>query len=79
MHPELIARAISGIISPRTNVDEFMVNSMIFSKSVARNVLYYLNLMGIGSISGELITFSRSDRLKAAIIALQIGCDVERV
>jgi hypothetical protein len=73
MHPELIAGAISLIMSPHTNVDQFIVNSMIFSKSVAKNVLHYLNLKGIGSISGEVITFSRSDRLKAAIIALQVG------
>lgn len=79
MHPELIARAISGIMSPSNNVNEFMVNSMIFSKSVAKNVLHYLNPKGIGSISRGVITFSRADRLKTAIIALQIGCDIERV
>ncbi|MFL6337904.1 MAG: hypothetical protein ACJ718_02150 [Nitrososphaeraceae archaeon] len=79
MHPELIARAISGIMSPNTNVNEFIVNSMIFNKSVAKNVLHYLSLKGIGSISRDVITFSRSDRLKTAIIALQIGCDIERV
>jgi len=27
-----------------------MVNSMIFSKSVARDVLHYLHLRGVGSI-----------------------------
>jgi hypothetical protein len=54
MHPELIARAISGIMSPHTNVDQFIVNSMIFSKSVARNVIHYLNLNGIDSISGKV-------------------------
>jgi hypothetical protein len=44
MHQELVARAISGIISSSTSIDEFMVNSMIFSKSVAREVLHYLYL-----------------------------------
>jgi Holliday junction resolvase-like predicted endonuclease len=79
MHPELVARAISGIISPRTSIDEFMVNSMIFSKSVARDVLHYLYLRGIGSTSNGIIMFFPSDRLKTALIALQDGCDIERV
>jgi hypothetical protein len=79
MHPELIVRAISGITSPHTSIDKFMVNSMIFSKSVAKNVINYLNSIGIGSASGEVMTFSRSDRLKTAVMALQIGCDIERV
>ena len=79
MHPELIARAIAGISSPRTNVDEFMVNSMIFSRSVAKGVLHYLTLKGIGSPSAGAIAFSPSDRLKTAIMALQMGSDIERV
>jgi len=79
MHPELIARAISGMISPRTSIDEFMANCMIFSKTVARDVLHYLHLRGVGSISNEVITFFPSDRLKTALMALQYGCDIERV
>jgi hypothetical protein len=79
MHAELIAKAISGIRSPYTNLDDFMVDSMIHSKSVAKDVLNYLNLRDIGSISRGLITFSRSDRLKTAIIAMKIGSDIERV
>ena len=79
MHPELLVRAISGIISPRTSIDEFMANSMIFSKSVAREVLHYLHLRGIGSISNGIITFLPPDRLKTALMALQDGCDIERV
>lgn len=79
MHPELIIRTISGMISPRTSIDEFMANSMIFSKSVARDVLHYLHLRGVGSISTGVITFVPSDRLKTALMALQYGCDIERV
>ena len=69
MHPELVARAISGIISPSTSIDEFMVNSMIFSKGVAREVLHYLYLRGVGSI----IMFFPSNRLKTALTASEDG------
>jgi Holliday junction resolvase-like predicted endonuclease len=79
MHPELIARAISGMISPRTSIDEFMANSMIYSKTVARDVLHYLHLRGVGSISNGVVTFFPSDRLKTALMALQYGSDIERV
>ena len=45
----------------------------------ARDVLHYLHLRGVGSISNEVITFFPSDRLKTALMALQYGCDIERV
>ena len=67
MHPELLVRAISGIISPRTSIDELMANSMIFSKRSS----HYLHLRGIGSISNGVITFLPPDRLKTALMALQ--------
>ena len=64
MHLELVARAISGIISPCTSIDEFMVNSRIFGRSVARDVLQYLYIRRILSISNGIITFLPPDRLK---------------
>jgi Holliday junction resolvase-like predicted endonuclease len=52
---------------------------MIFSKSVAGDVLHYLHLRGVGSISNGIITFFPSDRLNTALMALQDGCDIQRV
>jgi hypothetical protein len=38
-----------------------------------------LNIHGIGSVYANVITFSQQDRLKTAIIALNMGCDIESV
>lgn len=79
MHPELLAKAVSGITChDTTNIYAFMVNSAISSKSVANQVLHYMRLRGVGYISKGKITFFPSDRLKTALMALQIGCDIER-
>ena len=79
MHPELLAKAVSGIkCHDTTNIDEFMINSAISSKSVANRVLHYIRLRGVGYISKGKITFFPSDRLKTALMAMQIGCDIER-
>jgi Nuclease-related domain len=79
MHAELIAKAIRGVCSPYIDLDEFMVKSRFHSKSVAKDVIRYLNHIGIGSCSRGVITFSRSDRLKTAIVAFEIGSDIERI
>jgi Restriction endonuclease len=78
MQAELVARAISGI-SPNTTFDEFRSRSGIVSMTVAKDVLQFLNIHGIGSVYGNVITFSQQDRLKTAIIALNMGCDIESV
>lgn len=78
MHAELLARAISGI-SPYITFDEFRSTSRIISKTVAKDVLQFLNIHSIGSVSPNVIIFSEADRLKTAIVALRLGCDVETV
>ena len=78
MQAELVARAISGI-SPNTTFDEFRSRSGIISMTVAKDVLQFLNIHGIGSVYANVITFSQQDRLKTAIIALNMGCDIESV
>lgn len=78
MHAELLARAISGI-SPNTTFDEFRSSSGIVSDSVAKDVLQFLNIHSIGSVSPNVILFSESDRLKTAIVALSMGYDIERI
>jgi hypothetical protein len=78
MQAELVARAISGI-SPNTTFDEFRSRSGIVSMTVAKDVLQFLNIHGIGSVYANVITFSQQDRLKTAIIALNMGYDIESV
>ena len=78
MHPELLARALSGI-SPETTVDEFRVRASIISKPIAENVLDFLSNNGIGTLSGSKILFSNEDRIKIAILAIKMGCDIEQI
>ena len=78
MHSELLARAISGI-SPNTTFDQFCSRSGIVSMTVAKDVLRFLNIHGIGSGNANAIIFSQQDRLKTAIIALNMGSDIESV
>jgi hypothetical protein len=78
MHPELLARALSGI-SPETTAEEFRIRASIISKPIAENVLDFLSNNGIGTLSGSKILFSNEDRIKIAILAIKMGCDIEQI
>jgi Holliday junction resolvase-like predicted endonuclease len=78
MHPELLARALSGI-SPETTAEEFRVRASMISKPIAENVLDFLSNNGIGTLSGSKILFSNEDRIKIAILAIKMGCDIEQI
>lgn len=78
MHPELLARAISGI-SSETTAELFRIRARIVSELVAERVLDFLSNNGIGTSSGSKILFSKEDRLKIAILALKMGCDIEQI
>jgi hypothetical protein len=55
------------------------LRSGIISKTVAKNVLEFLAISGIGSNLPTGIKFSESDRLKAALMFLKMGCDEENI
>ena len=78
MHSELLARALTGI-SPESTAEEFRIRAGIRSKPIAENVLDFLNNNGIGTSSGSKILFSNADRLKIAILAIKMGCDIEQI
>jgi hypothetical protein len=78
MRSELLARALSGI-SSETTAEEFRIRTNILSKPIAENVLDFLNNNGIGTSSGSKILFSNADRLKIAILAIKMGCDIEQI
>jgi hypothetical protein len=78
MHSELLARALTGI-SPETTVEEFRIRAGIRSKPIAENVLDFLSNNGIGTSSGTRILFSNEDKLKIAILAIKMGCDIEQI
>ena len=78
MHPELLARALSGI-SSQTTSSEFMIRAKISSRSIAESVLEFLTNKGIGTLCENKILFSKEDRLKIAILAIRLGCDIEQI
>lgn len=78
MHPELLARAISGV-SSETTAESFRIRARIVSEPVAERVLDFLSNNGIGTASGSKILFSKEDRLKIAILALRMGCHIEQI
>ena len=78
MHPELLLKALVGMtksVSPR----EFSLKTGIINKTLVWDVLDYLVTNGIGTHSRSRITFCESDRIKTAILALKLGCDIESV
>jgi hypothetical protein len=65
-----------------TTREKFCADSGITSRSVANEVIGFMRDRGIGTSSssaGSALAFSGKDRLQAAVIALQSGCDVEQV
>lgn len=78
MHPELVSRAISAM-SGSTTLEQFCEQAGIASRSVARDLAETLLSRGIGSGSASAMSFSPKDRLAAAALALELGCDPEQV
>ncbi|MGC1932587.1 MAG: hypothetical protein WA667_26740 [Candidatus Nitrosopolaris sp.] len=66
-------------ISPNITLEGFQAKSGFLSKRTARFVLEYLVKRGIGQISRYSYSFSKVDRMKLAILALQSGNDIETI
>lgn len=78
VHPELYARALAGM-ADETAPDRFQAESGIASRSVAHSVLDFMLARRIGRMEGRTLSFSVSDRLAMATLAVQSGCDLEQV
>lgn len=78
MHRDLLVKALAAI-EPETTLEKFQAASGIASRAVAKSVLDFLECNNIGTIDRGGIKFSGSGRLYAAMLALQMGCDIERV
>jgi hypothetical protein len=66
-------------LSPETTLEEFQAKSGFIGKTTARGVLEYLVKSGIGQISQYSYSFSKVDRMKLAVLALQSGNDIETI
>ncbi len=80
MHADLLVKVLSAIEPEKVmTLASFQQDSAISSKSVAKSVLAYLEANNIGSISKDTVKFSASDRIHAAVLALQMRSDIEQV
>jgi hypothetical protein len=81
MQTQLLVRALSAIPTSPTiiSLEVFQSKSGISGKTVARQVLYFLGKFGIGSFASGGVRFSNTDRLKAALVAIEMGCDIELI
>ncbi len=78
MHPDLLVKALAAV-EPKTTLEKFCAVSGIASRSVAKSLLHFLASNNVGTINKNEIEFTGSDRLYAAMLALQKGCDIEQV
>lgn len=80
MHPDLLVKALLAI-EPETTItfSEFQSASGILSRSVARTVINFLKANDIGSFTKNTIKFSGTDRIYAALAALQMSSDIEQI
>jgi len=80
MHPDLLVKVLAAIEPEKIiSLDRFQKACGISSRSVASSVLDYLEANNIGSVSKSLVKFSQADRMAAALLALQMRCDIELV
>jgi hypothetical protein len=78
LHPDLLVKALAAM-KPETTREKFQEAAGIASRSVARTVLDFLAANNIGTATEKMMKFSGHDRLYAATLALQAGCDIEQV
>lgn len=79
MHPELVLKAIPAI-SGSSTLSQFKYLSGVRSSDVARSLLGFLIENRIGTVSKDnVIIFSETDRMKTALLALRLGCDIVQI
>ena len=81
MHPVLLVKAVSAVSAQEITLDEFQAQSGIVSRTTAKDVLENIvnNGIGIPTSTRNHYLFSKADRMKLAMLALQRGCDIESI
>ncbi len=80
MHLNLLIKVIAAIEPEKVMpLGDFLRASGITSNSVAKSMLNYLYANNIGYISKDTISFSASDKICAALLAVHFGADIEQV
>ena len=81
MHRVLLAKAVPAVSPQEITLEEFQSKSGIVSKTTAKDVLEYIvnNGIGISTSNRSQYLFSKADKMKLAMLALQRGCDIESI
>ena len=79
VQPVLLAMTLPALSYKTCTLDEFQRHAGFASKRTTRLVLEYLLIRGIGRLSRFGYSFSTSDRIRVALLAIQSGNDIERV
>jgi Holliday junction resolvase-like predicted endonuclease len=76
----LLANCIQAISGSTMTLDRFRSESGIRSKTVANELLEFLIERGVGRRpSKSLVSFSSTDKLRASILALRHGADIQQI
>ncbi len=79
MNPKLVTKGIAGIIEGGVTITDFSAICE-FNEITAKELLYTLVQNGIGELNDDIVDFDiPSDRLQAALFAINLGADVEDV
>ena len=81
MHRVLLAKAVRAVSPQEITLEEFQYKSGIVSRTTAKDVLEYIVNNGIGNTTSNRsqYLFSKADKMKLAMLALQRGCDIESI
>ena len=68
------------LLPQEITLEEFQAKSGIVSWTTAKDVLEYIINDGIGVLTSRYhYLFTKADRMKLSILALQKGCDIESI
>jgi hypothetical protein len=80
INPNILLRSIQGM-NPEVKFDDFRLKTGIVSFSVFKQLLNFLAQNQIGMLldknEKQTLLFSEIDRIRASILALQLGCDIQ--
>ena len=78
MNPSLVLKAIPAINKGNLSIDEFVIASGL-GRNIAMDLVKFLVKNEIGHFDSNKIEFDLSDKMRAAMLAIQEGADVEDI
>nr|AIF18798.1 hypothetical protein [uncultured marine thaumarchaeote KM3_84_E02] len=79
MNPKLVTKGIAGVIEGGVSATDFSIICE-FDEITAKELLYTLVQNGIGEFNDDVVDFDiPNDRLQTALLAINLGADVEDV